>query len=73
MKVLQAGTDLSMTDRFGMGFYSEYLVSEKVTMTTNRNNYESSVGGSFILRTVTGEPLSQRTKVNLHLKEDQTE
>ena len=62
-----------------MGFYSAYLVAEKVTVVSKHNDdeqykWESNAGGTFSVAPDTDtEKLTRGTKIVLHLKEDMSE
>ncbi len=71
--------DAHLIGQFGVGFYSSFLVADKVTLTTRRAGlekehgvrWESSGDGEYELETVEKE--TRGTEITLHLREEADE
>merc|ERR1719301_148092 len=67
-----------MIGQFGVGFYSAYLVADKVEVSKNNDDdkcytWVSEAGGSFTITESPDAGLKRGTRIILHLKEDMSE
>jgi len=73
---ISATKDVNLIGQFGVGFYSAYLVANKVSVVSKNNGddqyiWESEGNGSFsIVKDESENKLSRGTKIILHLKDD---
>merc|ERR1712072_1421871 len=77
LEAMAEGSDANLIGQFGVGFYSAFLVADKVSVTSKCNDdavqhvWESSADASFtVVDDPRGSTLGRGTRVTLHLKED---
>merc|ERR1712183_886962 len=77
LEAMAEGADANLIGQFGVGFYSAFLVADKVSVTSKCNEdpvqhvWESSADASFtVVDDPRGNTLGRGTRVTLHLKED---
>lgn len=75
----QQKPDTRLIGQFGVGFYSAFLVANKVVVTSKSNDDEQHVWTStadakfFVTKDPRGDTLGRGTRVTLHLKDDAVE
>merc|ERR1712193_480725 len=77
LEAMAEGGDANLIGQFGVGFYSAFLVADKVSVTSKCNDdptqhvWESSADASFtVVADPRGNTLGRGSRVTLHLKED---
>jgi len=77
LEAMADGADANLIGQFGVGFYSAFLIADKVTVCSKNNDdpvqhvWESSADASFtVVDDPRGNTLGRGTRVTLHLKED---
>merc|ERR1712093_533680 len=77
LEAMADGADANLIGQFGVGFYSAFLIADKVTVVSKNNDdpvqhvWESTADASFtVVDDPRGNTLGRGTRVTLHLKED---
>merc|ERR1711907_56021 len=77
LEAMAEGADANLIGQFGVGFYSAFLVADKVSVTSKCNDdpvqhvWTSSADASFsVVDDPRGNTLGRGSRVTLHLKED---
>ena len=76
LEAMAKGGNLNLIGQFGVGFYSLFLVADKVSVVSKHNDdeqhiWESNAGETFTVRKDTsGTPLGRGTKIIVHVRND---
>lgn len=79
LEAMGKGDSLNLIGQFGVGFYSAFLVANRVVVTSKSNDDEQHVWTStadakfFVTKDPRGDTLGRGTRVTLHLKDDAVE
>lgn len=73
MKALKDGADVNMIGQFGVGFYSAFLVADRVVVTTKNNSdtvqvWESYSGNKYSITEGNSNDISRGTRIDLYIK-----
>lgn len=78
LEAVGKGADVNLIGQFGVGFYSSFLVADRVAVHSKHNDdqqyiWESDGSDTFTVRKdPEGNTLGRGTKVVLHVKEDES-
>ncbi|OMJ81410.1 hypothetical protein SteCoe_18146 [Stentor coeruleus] len=79
VEALASGGDINLIGQFGVGFYSNFLVAEKIIVTSKHNDDDqhiwiSKASNTFsVLKDPKGNTLGRGTRISIKLKQDATE
>merc|ERR1719272_1379979 len=79
LEAMGQGDNMSLIGQFGVGFYSAFLVANKVVVTSKSNDDEQHIWTStadskfFMTKDPRGDTLGRGSRITLHLKDDAVE